>query len=322
MYDASAQSRATLSHSVTLQINGFAVSGSIENDQAMITRGWVWMIVIFVFYATYSCTHSGAKVHPPLADQAGLPTSKAVGDNMASKETSTDNPAKGIRREVPILCYQRIRDWRHADSKSSKNYIIPPDVFRSHIKMLADSGYHAILPDQLLDHMVFGDSLPAKPVMLTFDDGSLGQYAIGAKVLEKYGFRGVFFIMTIALNKTDYISSSQLREMAENGHVIGSHTWDHKNVLKYEPADWSVQLEGSVASLEKATGKPVRYFAYPYGSWNAKAIAHLKEFGFRAAFTLGVKPSEKEPLHTISRINIPGYWSAEMLSAHLGKHFP
>ncbi len=188
--------------------------------------------------------------------------------------------------------------------------------------MLADSGYHAILPDQLLDHMVFGDSLPAKPVILTFDDGSLGQYAIGAKVLEKYGFRGVFFIMTIAMNKTDYISSSQLREMADNGHVIGSHTWDHKNVLKYEPTDWPVQLKGSVASLEKATGKPVRYFAYPYGSWNAKAIAHLKEFGFRAAFTLGVKPSEKEPLHTISRINIPGHWSAKMLSAHLGKHFP
>jgi peptidoglycan/xylan/chitin deacetylase (PgdA/CDA1 family) len=322
LYDASAQSRATLSHSVTLQINGFAVSGSIENDQAMITRGWVWMIVIFVFYASYSCTPSGAKVDPPLADPAGLPTSKASGDNMASKETSPANPAKGPKKEVPILCYHRIREWRNADSRSSKNYIIPPDVFRSHIKMLADSGYHAILPDQLLDHMVFGDSLPAKPVMLTFDDGSLGQYAIGAKVLEKYGFRGVFFIMTIAMNKTDYISSSQLREMAENGHVIGSHTWDHKNVLKYEPADWPVQLKGSVASLEKATGKPVRYFAYPYGSWNSNAITYLKQYGFRAAFTLGVKPSEKEPLHTISRINIPGYWSAEMVSAHLGKHFP
>jgi peptidoglycan/xylan/chitin deacetylase (PgdA/CDA1 family) len=322
LYDASAQSRATLSHSVTLQINGFAVSGSIENDQAMITRGWVWMIVIFVFYASYSCTPSGAKVDPPLADQTALPTSKASSDNMSSEKGPSANPAKGPKKEVPILCYHRIREWRNADSRSSKNYIIPPDVFRSHIKMLADSGYHAILPDQLLDHMVFGDSLPAKPVMLTFDDGSLGQYAIGAKVLEKYGFRGVFFIMTIAMNKTDYISSSQLREMAENGHVIGSHTWDHKNVLKYEPADWPVQLKGSVASLEKATGKPVRYFAYPYGSWNSNAITYLKQYGFRAAFTLGVKPSEKEPLHTISRINIPGYWSAEMVSAHLGKHFP
>lgn len=280
------------------------------------------MIVIFVSCATHSCTPTGAKVDPPISEQTGLTASKTVGDNMTSEKRSSANSAKGPQKEVPILCYHRIREWRNADSRSSKNYIIPPDVFRSHMKMLADSGYHAILPDQLIDHMVLGDSLPTKPVMVTFDDGSSGQYSIGAKVLEKHGFRGVFFIMTIAMNKKDYISSSQLREMAENGHVIGSHTWDHKNVLKYEPADWPIQLEGSVASLEKVTGKPVRYFAYPYGSWNVKAISHLKQYGFRAAFTLGVKPSEKEPLHTISRINIPGYWSAEMLSAHLNKHFP
>lgn len=280
------------------------------------------MVIFFVYGASYSCTPTGAKVDPPLAEQTGLPSFEAVGDNMASEKRSSANPAKGLKKQVPILCYHRIREWHKADSRSSKNYIIPPDVFRSHIQMLADSGYHAILPDQLHDHMVLGDSLPSKPVMVTFDDGSSGQYSIGAKVLEKYGFRGVFFIMTIAMNKKDYISSNQLREMVENGHVIGSHTWDHKNVLKYEPVDWPIQLEGSVASLEKATGKPVRYFAYPYGSWNAKAITHLKQYGFRAAFTLGVKPSEKEPLHTISRINIPGYWSAEMLSAHLSKYFP
>ncbi len=280
------------------------------------------MIVIFVSCAIHSCTSTGAKADPPNSEQTGLPASKAVGDNMTSEKRSSANSAKGPKKEVPILCYHRIREWRNADSRSSKNYIIPPDVFRSHMKMLADSGYHAILPDQLIDHMVLGDSLPTKSVMVTFDDGSSGQYSIGAKVLEKHGFRGVFFIMTIAMNKKDYISSSQLREMAENGHIIGSHTWDHKNVLKYEPADWPIQLEGSVASLEKATGKPVRYFAYPYGSWNVKAISQLKQYGFRAAFTLGVKPSEKEPLHTISRINIPGYWSAEMLSAHLNKHFP
>src|ERR1700759_1760195 len=74
------------------------------------------------------------------------------------------------RKEVPILCYHQIRDWKATDSKVSKDYIMPPADLRAQLKMLHDSGYHTILPDQLYAYLTKGTPLPNKPIMLTFDD--------------------------------------------------------------------------------------------------------------------------------------------------------
>ena len=103
------------------------------------------------------------------------------------------------RPQVPILCYHQIRDWRATDSKTNKDYITPIDIFKSHMKMLADSGYHTISPDQLYDYLHHGTKLPSKPIMLTFDDTDLDQFTIAAHKMKKYGFKVVFFIMTVSL---------------------------------------------------------------------------------------------------------------------------
>jgi len=62
------------------------------------------------------------------------------------------------RKEVPILCYHQIRDWKPTDSKVSKDYIMPPADLKAELKMLADSGYHTILPDQLYAYLTTGPS--------------------------------------------------------------------------------------------------------------------------------------------------------------------
>src|ERR1700679_1928091 len=64
-------------------------------------------------------------------------------------------PAASVlsRKQIPILCYHQIRDWRPTDSKRAKDYIVPVDVFKQQLKMLADSGYHTISPDQLYDYL-------------------------------------------------------------------------------------------------------------------------------------------------------------------------
>jgi hypothetical protein len=60
------------------------------------------------------------------------------------------------RKEVPVLCYHQIRDWKPTDSKVSKDYIMPPADLKAELKMLADSGYHTILPDQLYAYLTKG----------------------------------------------------------------------------------------------------------------------------------------------------------------------
>jgi peptidoglycan/xylan/chitin deacetylase (PgdA/CDA1 family) len=138
------------------------------------------------------------------------------------------------RKQVPILCYHQIRDWKASDSKRAKDYIVPLGNFRDQLKMLADSGYHTILPDQLYNYLNTGAELPSKPVMLTYDDTDLEQYTVAKAEMDKYGFKGVYFIMTVSLNRPNYMSRDQVKELADNGHIIGSHTWDHHNVKQYK----------------------------------------------------------------------------------------
>jgi peptidoglycan/xylan/chitin deacetylase (PgdA/CDA1 family) len=64
--------------------------------------------------------------------------------------------------------------------KNAKDYIVQIAAFKEHIKMLADSGYHTILPDQLYNYLTTGAPLPKKPIMLTFDDTDLDQFTIAA----------------------------------------------------------------------------------------------------------------------------------------------
>jgi peptidoglycan/xylan/chitin deacetylase (PgdA/CDA1 family) len=226
------------------------------------------------------------------------------------------------RKQVPILCYHQLRDWKPTDSKTARDYIVPEGVFKAQLKILADSGYTTILPEQLENYLSYGDPLPEKPVMLTFDDADLDQYTLAYPEMKKYGFKGVFFVMTVALNKPRYLSKLQVKELSDNGHEIGSHTWDHKNVKKYEAADWPIQVEKPSKLLESITGKPVKYFAYPFGLWNPEAIPFLKERGFNAAFQLSGKRDEKDPLHSIRRIIVPGEWSAETMMKVMRRSFP
>nr|WP_199157533.1 polysaccharide deacetylase family protein [Pedobacter sp. ASV2] len=241
------------------------------------------------------------------------------------KDTVNQKPADNktilSRREVPVLCYHQIRDWKSSDSKRAHDDIIPPANFKAHMKMLADSGYHTILPDQLYNYLVYGAKLPEKPIMITFDDTDLDQYTTGAGELKKYGFKGVYFIMTVSIGRPRYMSKAQIKELSDDGNVIASHTYDHKNFAQFTEEDWTTQIDKPTKTLEKITGKKVEYFAFPYGVSKASTLHKLKEHGFKAAFILSTKQDENYPLYTIRRIIDPGRYTAKNLYYSINKSF-
>lgn len=284
-------------------------------------RPWMILFVFTLLWAFSKCTNATAFPDPEVSKSPEPP--KFAKPIVEKRERVTADAATIIsRKQVPILCYHQLRDWKPTDSKSARDYIVPVEAFKAQMKILADSGYTTILPKQLDDYLVYGDPLPEKPVMLTFDDGDLDQYTLAYPEMKKYGFKGVFFVMTVALNKPRYLSKDQVKELSDEGHVIGSHTWDHKNVKKYEAADWPVQIEKPSKVLESITGKPVEYFAYPFGLWNPEAIPFLKERGFKAAYQLSAKRDVNDPLHSIRRIIVPGVWSGETMLKVMRRSFP
>ncbi|HEY8732987.1 MAG TPA: hypothetical protein VIL90_00365, partial [Puia sp.] len=139
-------------------------------------------------------------IHEKTKELAFLPSSTEV--------STVIPPASAIlaKKQVPVLCYHQIRDWKPTDSKTSRTYIVPPAAFAAQMRMLADSGYHTITPDQLYAYLISNARLPAKPVMLSFDDTDLDQYTVAYPEMKKYGFKGVFFIMTVSLGRPRYMS--------------------------------------------------------------------------------------------------------------------
>ncbi|MXV16598.1 polysaccharide deacetylase family protein [Hufsiella ginkgonis] len=264
-----------------------------------------------------ACTSSSASKEPKDTKDSTTTETAAPGGAAPAQAQVPGKAANAAtiyaRKQVPILCYHQIRDWRAKDSKAAKDYIVPTDTFRGHLKMLADSGYHTILPDQLYNYLTTGAALPSKPIMLTFDDTDLDQFTIAAPEMKKYGFKGVFFIMTVSIGRPNYMTKEQIKILSDAGHVIGSHTWDHHNFKKYEGEDWVTQIEKPTKKLEEITGKKITYFAYPFGLWNAKGIPELKKRGFIAAFALAEKRDLDDPLFTIRRIIASGYWTSKTL---------
>ena len=223
--------------------------------------------------------------------------------------------------EVPVLCYHQIRDYTAKDNASTRSYTVTPARFAAHMKMLADSGYHPILPDRLYEHYTTGRALPSKPVIITFDDNTLSQYTNALPILNKYGFKAVFFVMTVSINRPFYMSRDQLKALHDQGHVLGCHTWDHHDVRKYGDGDWKIQLDKPFATLQQITGEPVTYFAYPFGVWSQQAIDELQKRGIRMAFILHTPFDEKRPLFTQRRQLVVGSMSAATLAARIKKTF-
>ena len=230
---------------------------------------------------------------------------------VAPKKVAADATTILSKKEVPILCYHNIKDFSSSASGMIKSYTVKPPAFAEQMKALADAGYHTILPEHLNNYLVFDGPLPEKPFMITFDDTREEQFSIGAAEMKKYGFKGVFFIMTVSINRPGYMSKEQIKKLSDDGHVIAAHTWDHHMVTKYSGDDWNTQLVKPKAKLEDIIGKPVTDFAYPFGLWNTAAIPELKKSGYKMAYILSTKRDPVDPLYTIRRIIVSGTWSTQ-----------
>ena len=271
----------------------------------------------------YSCNNS--KTTPVTTETKTATEKSAVPKDTATTENRTPADAATImaRQQVPILCYHHIRDIQ-MPARKDRGYEVTIGQFKAQMKALADSGYQTVLPDQLYDYLVYGTPLPPKPVMITYDDTDEEQFSIAKPEMDKYGFKGVYFLMTISIGRPRYMTKEQIKQLADEGHAVASHTWDHSRVDRYKfettieergvkkvVNDWEQQLGKTKKTIEAITGKPVVDFAYPFGIWSKEGIPEIKKQGYRMAFQLSTKRDSTEPLYTVRRMIVSPEWTAE-----------
>ncbi len=113
---------------------------------------------------------------------------------------------------------------------------VTPGELEAHFQFLQEIGATPISIDWLISHLRTGIPLPAKPVLLTFDDGYGGHYQYVYPLLRKYNYPAVFSIyinkMAQKTGRTS-VTWQQLREMAADPLVqIVSHSVSHPRDLR------------------------------------------------------------------------------------------
>jgi peptidoglycan/xylan/chitin deacetylase (PgdA/CDA1 family) len=220
---------------------------------------------------------------------------------------------------VPVLCWHQLRDWRPDDSAYARNSLIcPPAAFGAQIEAVAAAGYTTIGPDDYLAHLTTGAPLPPRPLLLSFDDSQASQIAVGVPQLQLHGMTATFFVMTVPLDKPNWMRRDDVRRLHAEGMTIAAHTYDHHRVDRYREPDWALQLDRPRAELEALVGAPVRHFAYPYGAFDPGGFDHLTAAGYETAFQLGDKAVDPtHPLLSLRRILVTSTWTGPQMLAAL-----
>lgn len=235
---------------------------------------------------------------------------------------------------VPVLCYhyvrgpvgpiQFVRVFGYVVLSlplldDSEIWKVSRRGFERQIQYLVAHGYHTVTLDDLHDWQMGRLELPAKSIVLTFDDGEESAYKYVYPLLEKYGLRATLFVVTSRVGTTwngiQCIDWPRLREMQRSGVFnVESHTHDlhykvgARNDLKPvylaaadDPtsravgAHWDSILFDDLAKsrvmIERQIGRTPHFLAWPYGFGNPAVDEIAVEAGFTRTCALRARPN-------------------------------
>ena len=190
---------------------------------------------------------------------------------------------------IPVLMYHHVGDWGESRAEWAQ-WVVRSKEFRAQMDWLVANGFHTITFRELLAGQKAGESLPAKSVIVSFDDGWSAQEGVVRAELEPRGMHAVFFVYTAAVgatpNNSGYISWQQLRILESAGHEVQSHTVSHGRLTDMPPSQLDREMRESRAMIEREMHHPVKVIAYPFGIYDERvmraASAAGYEFGLRA----------------------------------------
>ena len=207
----------------------------------------------------------------------------------------------------PVIMYHSV------SSKPESKYNVSPECFENDIKYLLEKGYTPVTFADLYAYQN-GAQLPAKPVMLTLDDGYLNNYLHVFPVLQKYNVKCVIAVIG-KLTDANYLKEpppysernsrlnyEQIAEMHKSGLVeIQNHSYNlhgfgkNGTRLGMRPLsgetydDYKKVLNDDLKLLDKKLlekcGIVTTAVALPFGEYCRETITIISELGYKGALT-------------------------------------
>jgi peptidoglycan/xylan/chitin deacetylase (PgdA/CDA1 family) len=182
---------------------------------------------------------------------------------------------------VPILVYHHINF-----SPSNGRYYVSPAEFERQMYLLHEWGYKTISVELLATAIKNGALLPPRPILLTFDDGTLSTFNNAFPIMQKYNFTGTTYIIYNYIGAENYMNADELHKLVAAGWEIGSHSLSHENLTLY-PKHQNNEIIESRRRLQSLLDVPILSFAYPFGAYDKDSLQFVRDAGYTAAMGLG-----------------------------------
>jgi len=255
-------------------------------------------------------------------DSHGVPTASSAAASSPSPSPSpvaspqlpppsaspVPTPKPGAVTMVPILMYHYIRELpRNTPDQLGYGLSISPKLFDDELTYLADAGYDSVSMDDVANHITRGSPLPAKPIVLSFDDGYADFYTAAWPSLKKHHLSATVYLVVNFLGRPGYMSWQQAQELRDAGVEIGAHTMDHVDLAIQPAAQAKRQIGDSRRILQQHLNAPVDAFAYPSGRYTPAVVKMVADAGFTSAVTtkFGSRHTAANIL-TLARVRVPG----------------
>lgn len=173
---------------------------------------------------------------------------------------------------------------------------VSPAAFDEHLSYLQQRQYTSITVTQLAQAIASGgQGLPARPVLLTFDDGYVDFYTHALPALHRYGFIATLYMPTAFVGRTSrwlqyanersrpLLTWTHLAEISASGIECGAHSHTHPPLNMLPPAVARDEIARSKALLEDHLQQNIVSFAYPFGYYNAQVRQMVRAAGFTSA---------------------------------------
>ena len=193
-----------------------------------------------------------------------------------------------------VLMYHAIAE---PASAHEAGYTTPPAEFARQMAWLAEWGYVGIDVATLARCRAGGAPLPARAVVITFDDGFACLRDAAWPVLRRHGFGATVFLIAGKLGRSNdhdadvgvperpLLGVDAIRAMVADGLDLGSHTLTHPDLTTLDDAALEREVAGSRALLRETFGVPVDAFAYPRGRFDRRVRDAVRAAGYRWAFS-------------------------------------
>lgn len=199
---------------------------------------------------------------------------------------------------VPILMYHAVSE---APPPATYALSVTPHAFADQVALLAEDGFTPMTTAELADRWRGGRPLPARPVLITFDDGYAGVHEHALPTLAAYGFTATVFVSTGWLRGAYdnrrapdlMLDWTQLRELATAGLEVGGHSHSHPQLDQLAEPFLRGELTLCRELLTAETGRCPVSFAYPYGYSDRRVREAVRTTGFRQSLAVGNSLADK-----------------------------